>query len=263
MEATQLSKTKQQSPLYGDHKEQDHSKAESGSKRFCKFDVSAYSKSEKNFYSKKYNDHKLIAKMLSPDRGDISFIEPTRRLAIEVDELLHNEKVKASSCSLLIPEVPTKLYRKIGFLIDRDKCLVRGIYKTDCGSKRVNSRNEEVEWNSKSHSYCLKNTDTVSDFEGSFTVSPLMGRKVLSVEELIRINNLLGWPDDYNELIIDYDKESIVGLIFTEGGSEEQKDKVLKCLSTVRQYIKSHLGLDLPSFAYDISAGLKFDEGST
>lgn len=106
---------------------------------------------------KAFKEGKLIAKMLeNPNRFVIQktgLRSGYDRVRIEVDELKHRKCIQVSSASYMSPNVPTQLFRDIGFLLERDKCEVKAIYSKDANTRLLDNHGEVCKWSINKHEF--------------------------------------------------------------------------------------------------------------
>ena len=148
------------------------------------------------------------------------------RLKRELSELINNDFVKASSMSLLIENIPSSVFRDIGFIVDIDNCKIRELFREDARSIPIDMRGREVQWNIKCNRYCVidsnaKKNDEDSDFQGHYKIGPRAhDRKVSSIAELkstiSKRYNENSSMLNHNEVIVDYSIKSIIGLVITK-----------------------------------------------
>ncbi|WP_422475030.1 hypothetical protein [Endozoicomonas sp. ALB032] len=106
---------------------------------------------------KAFKEGKLIAKMLeNPKRFEIrktGLRSGYDRVRLEVDELKHRKCIQVSSVSYMSPNVPTQLFRDIGFLLERDKCEVKAIYSKDVYTRLLDNQGEVCKWSINKHEF--------------------------------------------------------------------------------------------------------------
>ena len=217
---------------------------------------------------------KAIAKMLSdykmyfsPDRSTIELKACSMRLDEELSELIaldeSGKELMASSTTLMIPKKRQRFYRAFGFMLDVAECNVRAVYEKDACVYRVNDVDGKyTSWCMESKTY-VNCENKPTKFSGKFhsTCKEISNNP----EDLLTRSQMDPVFPGYlkmNEVIVDYKKSSVIGLIATKNPTTsshitEAKYKMLSvemfkadCL-TFKAKVKNGIGIDLPLFLYD------------
>lgn len=138
-------------------------------------------------------------------------------------EQMQEDKFKSVSSTLIVPNVPIRTYKNIGYLVDSSKSDCFHICKTDSGSSG-NVLNGDFYANE-------------SDFE---KVSDL-------ANYIIETNHF-----DMNEINMNLTPDGVVGLFVNKCNNEKY---LLKGVLSVRAAIKDFCDVELPIYEYDIFAG--------
>ncbi len=230
-----------------------------------------FEKTDKEYVVGKFNQSKTLAKMLSVYLADSGKLH-TNRFHTELDELKHQELIRASSTTLLIPGKACYLYRHIGLLLDSDGCEVRHICPCDAIVSRTTYAGEDITWDITQKKYTKWNVSKqkqVAEFHGHFIAH---GKKLETIDELLKAYNNpspeMIVKDDVlqmNEVVVDWDKDSIIGIVGTkcaDYGSADYgsyyvepshiSDSKLKsdCLS-LQGELEKQLSVSVPVFLYD------------
>ncbi|WP_062259983.1 hypothetical protein [Endozoicomonas arenosclerae] len=217
-----------------------------------------------------FRSGKALVKMLyncehSRRWNDSDLLERTCR---EVSELKHNHYLKASSMSVLMPDIPLSVFRDIGFLIDMDQCVVRGIFTGDVRAIAIDKEGREVKWNPSQKRYMAMNPatnkfDIRTDFRGRAKVTVNdTSRKVESITELTQHISQQFQIDqsmqNHNEIVVNYPAKSIQGIIVTRNRKPELDgldDTILEIVPSIKGMVEKQLGVSLPVFMYDCVQG--------
>ncbi|WP_252178740.1 hypothetical protein [Endozoicomonas sp. 4G] len=84
-----------------------------------------------------------------------------------MDELKHRKCILVSSASYVSPNIPTQLFRDIGFLLERDKCEVKAIYSKDAFTQLLDNDGELCKWSKNRHKFVKSERLKKIDDEGS------------------------------------------------------------------------------------------------
>ena len=190
------------------------------------------------------------------------------RFEQELSELVKMGRVQVASSTLLVSGVASKLFRDIGFVLDSDKCDIRGIYPNDAGSFRVDRDGDKTVWRPEKNGFCKSvygKKVELTEFCGDFQVSKHATSMALSSlaelsEGLKRKYKDEGWQVPLNEVVVDYDLESIVGLVVATNMThpikvKDRDDRMTDFSKKIKKIVMSRLGLDLPIYLYDCSSG--------
>ncbi len=224
---------------------------------------------------RKYYNGKLLGKMLCSFHCDSSL--NMGRFEHEVSELQNRKIIKGTSTSLLIPAKGMGYFKPIGFLLDLERCNVRGVFDGDAITKRVNSDGEKVFWSSvhKKFTVCRDNEIIESEFSGDYTSSQeLSDTNMLdSIEELLELEasqsklSSRGILFSMNEVVVDYDVSSIIGLLatteFLSLDDESIKRKLVADCCLLNERMSQSFGMKYPIYLYDHKSGLLSMESSS
>ncbi len=225
-----------------------------------------FEKTDKEYVVGKFNQSKTLAKMLSIYlyNGELH----TSRFHDELDELKHQQVIRASSTTLLAPGKACDLFRHIGLLLDSDRCEVRHICPYDASVYRTTDAGEDITWDTTKKKYIKwiaseSEEKPVAEFHGHFRAR---GDKLETIDELLKAYNnpspKMMVKDDLlhmNEVVVDWGKDSIIGIVgtkcvFTMSHVEPQdiSDSKLKsdCLS-LQGELEKQLSVSVPVFLYD------------
>ncbi|WP_034836932.1 hypothetical protein [Endozoicomonas numazuensis] len=209
-----------------------------------------------------YRQGKILVKMIS------NTYEPHDRLDNELSELLSVGIIRSASTSLLAYQAGSKLFRDIGLILNSDKCNIQDIFPSDAGSFRVNPDGDRVAWNSIKKTFCTSvfgKPQIETEYQGDFRVGE--HAKKLKIKDSSELVTYLkskyqetSFPIPWNEVVVDYNKESIFGLIATQNvlyplNSEERNAKTIHHLQEIKEIMRSRLQLDLPIYIYDCITG--------
>ncbi len=195
-------------------------------------------KSDEESVLEKFSNGQLLAKMLCDYNRKQEFT--TERLIDEISELNCKGNVRASSTTFLDPRLGIELYRHMGLLLDAEKCNIRHINTADASTERLGDNNEECKWNRKLRTYTCHphNKENEVNFSGKFTTDDLYGTKIESIEHLrqIPLENLEKYDGllVMNEVVVDYDQNSILGFIATTDAVVRWKKKHLS-LNSIKE----------------------------
>ncbi len=225
-----------------------------------------FEKTDKEYVVGKFNKSKTLAKMLSCYFDSVKELD-SRRFHYELDELKHQEVIRASSTSLLVPGKACDLYRHIGLLLDSDRCDVRHICPYDAAATRTTADSEDIRWDTERKIYTTWSPirRRVVEFHGHFNA---YGEKLETIDELLKAYNnpspkMIVEDGDgilrFNEVVVDWNKDSIIGIVGTKCaiyGSHLKpssiSDSKLKsdCL-LLQGELEKQLSVSVPVFLYD------------
>ena len=209
---------------------------------------------------KMFSENRLLAKMLVNTRAIKGNKVDYSRLIREIDDLESNNVVMASSTSLIVENTPCDLWASVGFLIDSNRANVILISEGLSQNCAVSVNKELTVWSAEKKSFINENTHEDVEYLGSFTA--ITTSKVNSLDDLTKYleDRYLNNKDscDINEVIIDYIKQSIIGVLVSKNGismtSGDNNDEAQTLASQVKTMLMPLRG-DLPIFQYDCSTG--------
>ena len=199
-----------------------------------------------------YENNELLVKMLTH-----SYPGYFERLDEELDELRYVGEIRSSSTSSLLQHKPFALYRDYGFILHPDRCTVKSCFSRDVGTRRVDTNGREVTWccSEKCYVACQDKTEKV-DYQGAFDCAEYEGLyRVASLKDLATTD--VHWKL-HNEVIVDYDSDSIIGLIFTKQDGFHMKTKPDAIKKIRDQFINIcfvNFGFKVPLFEYNPENG--------
>ncbi len=217
-------------------------------------------KVDKKLTVEKFHQGKILGKMLLIYGDGKLFKE---RFVEELDELTHQGVIRASSTSLLVAGKPCDLFRHIGLLLDSEKCQIRYVSTCDARICRITDIGERVKWDSsiKKYTKYFSEEREVVNFCGKFTAR---GKRLDNIEELLK--NSQSKPKgmfcegrllEMNEVVVDWDKDSIVGIVCTKY-VHVMSDQKLVCESRLKSdslilqaELKKQTLVSCPVFLYD------------
>lgn len=222
-----------------------------------------------------YRGYRLCAKMLvDSDCLKLRY----ERVESEVDELLHRKVIVNASTSCLVPQKPSSLYRTVGLLLDAQKCTVRHICRGDASVERVDPTGKPIAWSSRLHCFCASQSpvaykdckiwDIKKEYRGGLEMNVMLMGSDLRTHPQFFVGTLneLGTSNsftesnssrlEYNEVILDYEKNSIVGYVVTSGFKfDSSKDAKTNPIAYLQRRVKGELSLDLCTFLYNTKTG--------
>ncbi|MCY4178352.1 MAG: hypothetical protein OXD32_07680 [Endozoicomonadaceae bacterium] len=225
-----------------------------------------------------FKQGKAIAKMLSgytrqPHWSNGIIIKLDSRLDKELSELMELDKsgtdLKVASTTLLVPQKPQELYRNFGFILDADKCTLREFYTEDAFTERENDCGELVRWCSNLKQYITKDDSKPTEFSGKFKTYANT-KPVNDITDLLTHTSISRRYPGYikiNEVILDYNKTSVIGLIGTKGPTslnymmpsiwnlKLEQDTFESDWLTLKTKVTEAIGVDLPLFLYNDKTG--------
>ena len=223
-----------------------------------------------------FNEGRLIAKMLEHYSDDYD------RTETELSELKCQYQARSASTSLLIPHVPAKLFRKIGLLIDADRSHIRYICDKDAMSNPLDDYGNEVYWSKEKSRYgiceprsyfgrfsvqrdhtfptqkCKQKFLDNNPWTKGFTNFKCRRSPFISIFDLKnhlsnKSKKQSGEVLDINELIINYSKDSIVGVVISTEKTPQKHE--IDCAKEVGMRSTRLLDRKLDCFHYNPSTG--------
>ncbi len=234
--------------------------SDEGNKKRDNVAIIPENKVDKKLIVEKFHQGKILGKML------VTYVDGElhkKRFDEELDELIHQGVIRASSTSLLVAGKPCDLYQHIGLLLDSEKCQIRYVSTCDALTARITDIGERVKWDSsiKKYTKFWSQEREVVNFCGKFTA---LGARLDNIEELLKASqsNLKDMYSessllDMNEVVVDWNKDCIVGIVCTKY-IHAMSDRKLVCESRLKSdslilqaELKKQTLVSSPVFLYD------------
>ena len=196
---------------------------------------------------------KALAKMLISDDDVVNY----DRFDQELSELKCRKVIQAASTTLLIPTKAVNLFRDFGFILDSDYCKFRDAYDEDAGSYRIDDDNNTITWSVKKKCFVKghknPNGENATQYSGNYIIGSPTGivkfNNIRELQECSKNQQLcLDGSTPMNEVIVDYEERSIIGLVVTRKMINRED------FSTFGKNIQARLGAQLPIFQYSEGA---------
>ena len=205
-----------------------------------------------------YIKDKLIIRTLCDEPDEFE-----SNLLSDIDELDTKGVRECSSASWLFHDIPTYPYGYIGFLINSDLCQIQALYKEDSCVARTDLNGHHIIWKKELKSFVYLEAPD-HPFNPTVTYKGAIEKNrvstVKNIKKHMSKNIKKEKPTKYNEVVIDYRKESIAGIVAVINSRPRfsrniTNEEVLTASESFKDLVFSKMGLELPIMIYDCHSG--------
>ncbi|KEQ17291.1 hypothetical protein [Endozoicomonas numazuensis] len=196
---------------------------------------------------------------------DVPVKSDFRALQWELDEVVHNTERKSSSTTYIPYKVPVLPVGYLGILLDLEKCNLEGVYMHDAFVSRVDMAGRKIFWSNPLKTYVLHEDPSVavdrSDIKHKAHLwqykldGPKQLKKLTQEVSLVRGKK----PVEYNEVVVGYDKDSIIGVMATLNNTLHDNGisnkEILSDSKNFKSIISDRLNICVPVLRYNCSNG--------
>ena len=209
-----------------------------------------------------YKSDRMIVRMLYPGYLPNKFYP----LEADLSELIKVGSRRSSSSTWIPYKIPIFPFSDIGYILDSGECAVKAIFDSDSGVSRVDTSGKRLRWDMEKETYfsydfldpSKREYDTVDASTVSFSSGFQQEKNFSALKEkmiLERKDRALS----HNEVIVDYGKDKIIGIIVALNNNATEKyitdEEVIVASELFFERCHKALGRELPIFTYNCENG--------